>query len=223
MPISTSLLCGQSTEHLAAQGEFAGQLHVEVAPQVQRLRDAAREQGHELALASAFRSFERQLMIWNAKASGARPVLDAQGRPLDIGQLSEAELLHAILRWSALPGASRHHWGTDMDVYDVRGLAEGERPQLDTAEYLPGGPFAALAKWMDRHLQHFDFFQPYQADRGGIAPEPWHISYRPLADRFAAQISPAQLRSVLASVEIALKPLILDHLDEIFERYIQIP
>ncbi|MCZ8486094.1 D-alanyl-D-alanine carboxypeptidase family protein [Vibrio lentus] len=30
---------------------------------------------------------------------------------------SEQQKLSAILRWSALPGASRHHWGCDFDVF----------------------------------------------------------------------------------------------------------
>jgi len=52
----------------------------------------------------------RQAEIWNAKAAGLRPVLDANEQPIDTGTLSERELVFAILRWSALPGASRHHW-----------------------------------------------------------------------------------------------------------------
>jgi hypothetical protein len=50
-------------------------------------------------------------------ARGA-PLLDAHNQPLDALQLGETERLHAILHWSALPGTSRHHWGTDLDIYD---------------------------------------------------------------------------------------------------------
>jgi LAS superfamily LD-carboxypeptidase LdcB len=33
------------------------------------------------------------------------------------------------------------------------------------------------------------FFKPYDQDRGGIAPEPWHISYRPVAAQYATRVS----------------------------------
>ena len=35
-----------------------------------------------------------------------------------------------ILEWSALPGASRHHWGSEFDVFDLAALPEGYRVQL---------------------------------------------------------------------------------------------
>ena len=43
----------------------------------QLAREAAKS-GINLMLASGFRSFERQLLIWNAKANGERPVLDGR-------------------------------------------------------------------------------------------------------------------------------------------------
>ena len=54
-----------------------------------------------------------------------RPLLDANNQPLDALQLGETERLHAILHWSALPGTSRHHWGTDLDIYDPDCLPAG--------------------------------------------------------------------------------------------------
>ena len=67
---------------------------------------------------SSFRDFARQLQIWNGKFSGERPMFDAGGRPARRGALSPRERIDAILLWSALPGASRHHWGTDLDLID---------------------------------------------------------------------------------------------------------
>lgn len=62
--------------------------------------------GFDLAVASGFRSVERQCQIWNAKALGLRPVLDDTGVPLEVGRLDPEALMFAILRWSALPGTS---------------------------------------------------------------------------------------------------------------------
>ena len=50
----------------------------------------------------------------------------------------------AILVWSALPGASRHHWGTDLDVFDRAVQPPGEPLELLARHYEPGGRFERL-------------------------------------------------------------------------------
>ena len=77
---------------------------------MQQLRDVAEQAGQTLAVASAYRGFDRQLSIWNAKARGEKPVLDLAGQAIDLDCLSDWDRVQAILTWSALPGASRHHW-----------------------------------------------------------------------------------------------------------------
>ena len=37
------------------------------------------------------------------------------------------------------------------------------------------------------------FHKPYAADRGGVAPEAWHISYRPGADSYLSEIAAERL------------------------------
>lgn len=59
-------------------------------------------------------------------ARGERALLDDHGNPLLVNDLSPTEIMFAILRWSALPGCSRHHWGTDIDVYDANTQSPGE-------------------------------------------------------------------------------------------------
>lgn len=197
------------------------QLHPGVIGPLQELCERARAAGLNLRVASGFRSFERQLAIWNAKARGARPVLDDRGAPLDLGLLDDRARMHAILRWSALPGASRHHWGTDIDVWDADAVPADYHLQLVAAEYAPGGPFFALHTWLATETSGTaGFFRPYAADHGGVAPEPWHLSFAPLAREFAAQLSPRLLREVIATADIELKPVILEHLDEICARYL---
>lgn len=220
--IASEILGGKTDAHLAVEGEYSGKLHSHVVEPFVRMRDAASSDGIELCIASSFRNFDRQLYIWNAKARGERPIQNEQGEVLDISSLSEVELMHAILRWSALPGASRHHWGTDMDVYDAAALDKGAVPGLLVAEYLEGGPFASLNAWMETNLSRFDFSRPYQRDRGGIAPEPWHISYQPVARQFESELSPEYLARILADSDLELKETVLQNLKEIFERYIQI-
>ncbi|MFN8580799.1 MAG: M15 family metallopeptidase [Gemmatimonadaceae bacterium] len=90
--------------------------------------------------------------MWNRKASGQLAVLDSHAQPMDITTLSARELVFAILRWSALPGASRHHWGTDIDVYDAAACPPGYEVELIPAEVDAGGMFAPLHEWLDAQI-----------------------------------------------------------------------
>ena len=117
--LNNRILLGCDQHLLVEEPGLQCKLQPEVIVELLRLRSGAETAGFDLRVASSYRSFERQLLIWNNKASGLRPVLDDRGLSLDITRLSERDLAYAILRWSALPGASRHHWGTDLDVYDA--------------------------------------------------------------------------------------------------------
>lgn len=225
MIISDARLVGRDEDGLleCAPGQ---RLAVPAAEALALLQRDAREAGFELAVASAFRSFDRQLQIFNAKASGERPVHDAAGRTLDIGSLSESQRLHAILRFSALPGTSRHHWGTDLDVYDARALPEGYRLQLSPAEVAPGGMFDGLHRWLDQRMADdasHGFYRPYAADHGGVAPERWHLSYAPLASSCERRLTPAALRAAWSGVELALRERVEEELEAIFDRYVSVP
>ena len=200
-------------------------LHPIVIEPFHRLQQSACKDGVGLTIASGFRNFQRQLLIWNRKARGELPVLSSDGRPLNLTMLCEREQVFAILRWSALPGASRHHWGTDMDVYDSKViLPENYRVQLTVEE--ANTLFASLHQWLNRVITEklsFGFFRPYHRDTGGVAPEQWHLSYAPLASEFQQAFSIDILAEILTKTDIALKKAVLDNLDEIEARFIRIP
>ena len=197
-------------------------LHIEVFEPFLDLMKRAKAAGFDLSVASSYRSFERQLSIWNDKARGLRPVLDSAGLPLNINCLNDYEKLCAILRWSALPGCSRHHWGTDLDVYDKAHMPPNYALQLTVAETEGAGPFVLFHEWLQRELAEnpHGFFRPYNKDRGGVAPEPWHLSYAPVAMEYARQFSVENLREQLLAVDIELKVCILANLDEIMARFV---
>jgi len=198
-------------------------MHRDVVQPFRALRAAARERGFEMAVDSGFRSFERQLSIWNRKAAGELAVLDSESRPLDVKAMAPRAVVHAILRWSALPGASRHHWGTDLDVFDAAARPEGYAVQLVPAEVDAGGMFAALHEWLDERIAAgtaFGFFRPYDRDRGGVAPERWHLSHAPSARVFARTLTPALLRSTIERADMKLRDAVLADLDEIFTRFV---
>ncbi len=51
-----------------------------------------------------------------------------------------------------------------------------------TEEYAPGGVFARLDGWLAANAAKHGFFRPYTTWRGGVQPEPWHLSYAPVAE-----------------------------------------
>jgi len=219
-------LVGLSETHLCGSGEVQGlgaRVHREVLAPFLALQEDAARAGFDLRIFSGFRTFQHQLSIWNRKVNGDLPVLDSQARPLDIRDLDPPELVFAILRWSALPGASRHHWGTDLDVVDEAARPEGYEVELIPAEVDPGGMFGPLHTWLDERIDSSEahgFFRPYDRDRGGVAPERWHLSHHPVARRLESRLTVAHLRGTLAGSEMLLKEVVLDHLDQIYERFI---
>jgi LAS superfamily LD-carboxypeptidase LdcB len=221
-----STLVGQGELHLCspADAEALGvPVHQEVVAPFLALRDAALRAGFDLAILSGFRSFDQQLSIWNRKATGVRAVLDSDARPLDITTLDPRELAFSILRWSALPGASRHHWGTDLDVYDLAAKPEGYEVDLVPAEVERDGMFAPLHDWLDARIAdgtNHGFFRPYDIDRQGVAPERWHLSYAPVSSVYSQLLTPDLLRTTIRDADMELKDVVLEHLDEIYHRFV---
>jgi LAS superfamily LD-carboxypeptidase LdcB len=226
VPADVAALTGQTDAHLcsAADADLLGaRVHRDVVQPFLELKAAARQAGFDLAILSGFRDFDRQLSIWNRKATGQQAVLDSNAEPLDIGKLSEKELAFAILRWSALPGASRHHWGTDLDVFDAAARPEGYEIELIPEEVNSGGMFGPLHDWLGEMLaagSACGFFRPYESDRNGVAPERWHLSHALVASSFERQLTLRTVRDTIQTADIALKAAILESLDEIFERFV---
>ncbi|WP_411360055.1 M15 family metallopeptidase [Pseudidiomarina sp. YC-516-91] len=182
---------------------------------------AAQETGLAIDIASGFRNFSRQQSIWNRKFSGAAPLYNVHGQLLDADTLTMGDKIEAIMTWSALPGASRHHWGTDLDVFDPRPFAAGTRQlELIPAEYEEGGPCHSLALWLSQHAADFGFYFPYRQYRGGVAAEPWHLSYGSLATDAHQLLTVEVLAEVIGQSEIAGKDYVIACLPELKARYI---
>src|SRR5579884_2627588 len=137
--LSSFELTGRARTHVADVPELGCTLHAAAADALGAMRNAARAAGIDLAVISGHRDLSRQVAIWNAKFRGERRLLGRDGAALEPSRLTERELVDAILNWSALPGASRHHWGTDADVIDRAAMPPGFRPQLLQEEFAPGG------------------------------------------------------------------------------------
>lgn len=222
-PLTLAQLTGRDDSHLQTLAD-GHRLHPQAAAAFARLQAAARDAGFELAIASSYRSYQRQLAIFNGKASGQRPVHDDAGRPLDMRALTAEQKLAAILRFSALPGTSRHHWGTDLDVFDAAAVPAGYQVQLDPAEVAPGGIFDALHCWLDERMaagESHGFYRPYAEDRGGLAVERWHLSYAPLARPCERLLRAEDLRRCWQG-ELELGELVERELETILARYVAV-
>ena len=213
-------LTGRARTHIVDVADPSGALHVHAVAPFAQLRRAAAVDGFDLVPVSTFRDFARQLSIWNRKWSGEVPLNDPDGNPLDPASLSADERVDAILHWSALPGASRHHWGTDLDLIDRRALPPGYRVQLVPGEYTSAGPFARLAEWLEAHAARFGFFRPFRGILSGVQPEPWHFSFAPVAEPARRRLTAALLREALQSSDLAGKEAVLPRVEEIHARYV---
>ena len=191
-----------------------------VVSDLQALSDDAASNGFQLRVESAYRSFEKQLSIWNRKARGELPLLSAAGVPME-RPTDEEELMYAILTWSALPGASRHHLGTDIDVVDGASCPEGYEVQLTPAEC--EGMFAKFHAFLTERMEagtSFGFSRVFVPGRGKIKPEGWHIAHLPTSRKRLEHFSLDVLRSIYEQSDMACKRVVLARLSKLAEEYI---
>lgn len=195
--------------------------HPEAGAAFLAMRAAALKDGIDLMPFSSYRDYDTQLRIWNMKFTGKKPLYDMQGRPRDFERLSEAQIIDSILNWSALPGASRHQWGTEIDVVDAAVMPAGYAPKLLPEEVGPGGLFYPLHQWLDAHIAQFGFFRPYKFYKGGMYPEPWHLSYAPVSMRAIELVTADLLLRVTGAAPILGKDLVLERIPHILERHVR--
>ena len=214
-------LTGQTSSHLMETivGQKTFLVHPQVSQDLLSLKASAAQAGFNLNIASGFRDFERQTTIWNNKMSGRTAILDSDSQPLEADSLSEQQKVMAILRWSALPGGSRHHWGTDFDLFDRDSLPADTQLQLEPWEYLTGHQ-AKFYVWLKENLALHGFFFPYAEDLGGVAPEPWHISHWQTAELCLTQLSITTLEQQLSAAPILGKQAVLGQLETIYNQFI---
>jgi LAS superfamily LD-carboxypeptidase LdcB len=220
-PFSPQELTGRSRGLIVDLHAPECSLHRAVVEPFLALRASAAADGIELLPVSSFRDFWRQLAIWNGKCRGERELRDSAGALVAAGTLDEDALVSTILLWSALPGASRHHWGTDFDVVDAAAMPAGYRPQLTTQEFASGGVFAKLDEWLADHAERFGFYRPYTSWRGGFQPEPWHLSHAAVAQQALQQYSVQVLQQALDDEsDLAARSAVLRRLPQIVENYV---
>lgn len=135
-----------------------------------KMREAALKAGIDLKILSAARNFDRQKSIWEAKWTGSR-LVENQDLSKTITDPEKRAL--KILEYSSMPGTSRHHWGTDIDLNSLE------------PEFFQKGEGKKIYDWLKQNAPSFGYGQPYSPkgnDRPfGYNEEQWHWSYLPVA------------------------------------------
>ena len=211
-------LYGLTEQHLVDYADI--KLTAETAKAFSHMQQAAKNDGIVLSVCSGFRSFTRQAQIWNDKATGKRPLFNSDNQRVHFTDYSKSKLVDLILTWSALPGCSRHHWGTDIDVFDSKNISKNDLKLTDT-EYAKNGPCHALYLWLLQHSADFGFFFPFQKDMSGVSPEPWHLSYHPESSLFLSQFNQFELTKILKQNDIKLFREINERIKQIIGIYVK--
>lgn len=146
----------------------------------------AKRNDMNIRVVSSYRSFNHQNLIWTRKYKRYR------SRNLT----SQQAVLYNI-RYTAIPGSSRHHWGTEIDVVD--GSIKTSKYPLNTKNFHGYGIYKSFREWMDSNAHKYGFYQVYTNDhnRGGFKYEPWHYSFAELAKPMLRDYSQRDIQAML--------------------------
>lgn len=212
-------LTGRARTHVVQREDLSAALQHDTLEPFLAMRSDAEREGFTIRIVSAFRDFDAQQSIWDKKYRGERPLYDANGKIRDHAKLNPAELVDAIICWSAVPGGSRHHWGTEIDVIDSAALPDGYRVRLLPEESAPGGVFYRLHQWLSANMSQYGFFRPYRTFRGGVHPEPWHLSYAPVSMPALEALTPEIFTEAVRSSGMLGRDLVLERAAELYRQY----
>lgn len=172
--------CLIEAEHAASGGMY---LRIDVYEAFKKMHAAALRDGVRLRIVSATRTFGRQKTIWENKWNGK--TLVEGGVDLTKAEPDPVRRALRILRFSSMPGTSRHHWGTDIDLNSLEN------------EWFATGEGQRLYEWLQQRAGEFGFCQTYTAKGPhrpfGYEEEKWHWSWTPLSSRLT-QLAAETLR-----------------------------
>lgn len=163
----------------------------ETANAFDRMVGAAKKDGFTISVISSYRSFDAQKTIWNRKY-----------RNLIADGVEPEAAIETIVQYSSIPGTSRHHWGTDLDI--VEGSGDIPEDPLQSDFFQEGGPYHNLYLWLKENASSYHFYEPYTNDphRTGFAYEPWHWSFADLSIPFLDRYLKIDLQKKFTSFSI---------------------
>lgn len=144
-----------------------------------------------IQVVSSYRSFKHQNSIWERK------YLRYANRGL-----TPVERLEKIIEYSTIPGTSRHHWGTDLDLIDAN--VSQPKNVLHPNHFDKDGCFSKFKSWMDEHANNYGFYLVYTNEPGrkGFKYEPWHYSYKPLSKTYLKDYQKLNVKDIIMSEEL---------------------
>lgn len=168
--ISAEELIGKGNPQLFGEGY---KLREEASIAFKKMQAEALKSSIKIGSVSSYRSFAHQKRIWERKFKSNQ----AKG-------LSPTINIDKIIEYSTIPGTSRHHWGTDIDIYQTN--VKQPRGLLLESNFHNNGAFCKLKEWMDIHAKDYGFYLVYTnlPNRKGFKYEPWHYSYKPLSSQY---------------------------------------
>jgi len=188
--ISRNQLIGKDESNIIGNS-YTTKMHKETSDAFNKMKAAAAKENISIELVSAYRSFDRQKEIFENKYQK----YTNQG-------LSPIESIRKIIEYSTIPGTSRHHWGTDIDIID----ANAPRPKnvLEPQHFHGNGPFCKLKDWLNLNANHFGFFEVYTDDpnRKGFKYEPWHFSFAPISKPMLQEYKKLDIKQILQEEKI---------------------
>lgn len=186
--VSTAFLTGKKNPYL----NKSKLLHKTTYKAFLDMHKAASQNHIDIKIISGFRSFDYQKGIWNRKYNYYKK----QG-------LSGQTIIKKITNYSAIPGTSRHHWGTEIDI--INASAKQPKSNILQAQHFHGqGYYCELNQWMQKHAHKFGFYQVYTDDknRPGFSYEPWHYSFKPKSKSYLEAYSKLNIEQVFENENI---------------------
>ncbi|WP_299683305.1 M15 family metallopeptidase [uncultured Dokdonia sp.] len=182
--ISNDELLGKGSPSLTSGTGY--KLRPDAAVAFEQLKAAALKDKIQIKVVSSYRDYAHQNRIWERKYNRFRE-----------SELSPIQAIKKIIEYSTIPGTSRHHWGTDIDLIDGTPKVTGD--VLVPSKFHGTGPFCKFKEWMDAHANSFGFYLVYTdiADRKGFNYEPWHYSYAPLSIPYLKSYNGLDIKTIL--------------------------
>lgn len=162
-----------------------------------KMYEAALADGVKLKITSGHRTFVEQVCEWELRWNNPN---------VDTTFANDIEKARFVLQYRSMPGTSRHHWGTDIDLNSFK------------VSYFETKEGKKVYDWLSENAADYGFYQSYTAlDENrptGYQEEKWHWSYQPLArlmlDKYLELIAIEDISGFKGDVAAQKLPIISD-------------
>ncbi|MCV6629582.1 MAG: D-alanyl-D-alanine carboxypeptidase family protein [Flavobacteriaceae bacterium] len=157
----------------------------------QKMKSAAYEDGISLKVVESYIDFETLALQWDIAFIEAN-----EGRKLP------EKIIDEMVETIPIPGTSRHHWGTEVDLIQDLRTYQGEALQIEHFE--PDGAFFEMHQWLQKNAADYGFYMVYtkHKKRKGMRYKPWQYSYAPLSKLYLKGLLRIPLMRIIPSLDV---------------------